>query len=116
MFLRNKKDSLFNPVAEYALTDRKPQPFKEGDNLNGQVALNKTMTILYDVPENYFLISSGLGSSQPHYLILAPVVVNENTIAVLEMASFKKPDENTGKMLERIFNEVGNKLNKFITD
>jgi two-component system chemotaxis sensor kinase CheA len=72
--------------------------------------------ILYDVPENYFIISSGLGSSQPRYLLIAPVLLNNETIAVLELAAFKKPDENTSRILEKVLSEVGHKLNKFITD
>jgi hypothetical protein len=116
MYVKNKKDAQYYPVGEYALTERKPLPFKDGENLNGQVAVSKSPMILYDVPENYFIISSGLGSSQPRYLLIAPVLLNNETIAVLELAAFKKPDENTSRILEKVLSEVGHKLNKFITD
>ncbi len=71
--------------------------------------------VIYDIPENYFIVSSGLGSSQPRYLILAPVVFNDEPIAVLELAAFKKPDESTTRILDKVLSEVGQKLNKFIT-
>jgi GAF domain len=115
MYIWNKNESVFNPSGEYALTDRKPQPFKNGETLAGQAVLNKSMTVIYDIPENYFKISSGLGSSAPRYLLIAPVIHNKETIAVLELAAFKRPDESTEKILNTILSEAGNKVNKFIT-
>lgn len=113
MYIKEKKGDLFNPTGEYALTDRKPQPFKIGENLAGQAAENKTMMILYDIPENYFLVSSGLGNSQPRFLLLVPVLLNETSVAVLELAAFKKPDELTGKILNKVSSELGIRFNKY---
>jgi len=113
MYMR--KDSLFSPAGEYALTDRKPEPFKDGETLAGQAVSNKTITVIYDIPENYFSISSGLGKSAPRYLLLVPAVYNNETIAVLELAAFTKPDASTEKILEKILTEAGPKINKFIT-
>ncbi|HEX2393821.1 MAG TPA: GAF domain-containing protein [Bacteroidales bacterium] len=114
MYLRNQKDAVFNPCGEYALTDRKPEPFKDGETLAGQAVSGKSITVIHDIPENYFKISSGLGSSAPKYLLLAPVVYNNETIAVLELAAFRKPDESMEKIMEMIFAEAGPKINKFI--
>jgi hypothetical protein len=116
MYIKDKEqDGFYNPAGEYALTDRKPQPFKEGEGIPGQVAANNTMMILYDIPENYFMVSSGLGNSQSGFLIVVPVVHEEKCIAVLELATFKKPDEHIGEVLNKILSEVGLKINKFIT-
>jgi hypothetical protein len=115
IYVKDKKEALYNPVGEYALTDRKPQSFRIGENLPGQTAENKTMMILYDIPEQYFIVSSGLGSSQPRFLLLVPVLFNEESVAVLELAAFKKPDEMTGKILNKVSSELGAKLNKFIS-
>jgi two-component system chemotaxis sensor kinase CheA len=115
MYIKNIKDSLFSPAAEYALTNRKPDPFKEGDTLPGQTAQNKIMSVLYDVPENYFTVSSGLGASHPKYLLLVPVVINDECFAVLELAAFRKPSEKTGLILDKVLSEVGPKLHKLIT-
>jgi hypothetical protein len=105
-------NELYNPVGEYALTDRKPLPFKAGENLNGQSVVNKSPIIIYDIPENYFMVSSGLGSSLPRFLMIVPVMFNEDCLAVIELASFKKPDEITGKILDKVSAELGNRLNK----
>ena len=114
LYLKDTENQAFKPAGEYALTDQKPQPFTSGENLNGQVAESGQMMVLYDVPENYFSIASGLGTSKPRFLVLVPVTVNNASIAVLELAAFKKPDEYTRKFLSKISNELGNKLNKFI--
>jgi putative methionine-R-sulfoxide reductase with GAF domain len=115
MYVLNKQEGIYNPIGEYALTDRKPQPFKEGEGIPGQVAENKTRTVLYDIPENYFVVSSGLGNAPPKYLIVEPVLVDEKCIGVLEIAAFKKPDETTGSIMDKVLTEVGHKLNKYIT-
>jgi putative methionine-R-sulfoxide reductase with GAF domain len=113
-YIKDKKEDLFNPVGEYALTDRKPQPFKTGEGLPGQAAENRNLMVIYDVPEKYFVISSGLGSSHPSFLILLPVLSNTDTIAVLELASYKKPDEITKQVLNKISSELVTRLNKFV--
>jgi hypothetical protein len=115
MYTRNIKEQNYTPIGEYAITERKPLPFKDGEGLPGQVAENKTMMVLYDIPENYFNISSGLGNSQPKFLILVPVLYKNDTISVLELAFFKKPDISANKILDKVLAEVGHKLHKFIT-
>jgi hypothetical protein len=115
MYVKKTGDTVYNPAGEYALTDRKPEPFTSGEGLPGQTAMNKTMSVLYDIPENYFKISSGLGNAQPRYLLIIPVVYNDQSIAVLELAAFKKPDDFTAGVMDKILSEVGQKLNKLLT-
>jgi hypothetical protein len=115
IYVKKPKENIFVPVGSYALTERKPEPFKEGETLPGQAAANKTMSVLYDIPEKYFVVSSGLGSAQPKYLLLVPVIYKNESIAVLELAAFTKPDAATTNILDKILSEVGEKLNKFIT-
>jgi hypothetical protein len=113
LYVKDTKENLFNPAGEYALTDRKPDSFKPGEGLAGQVAESKTSIVLYDVPENYFSVASGLGNSQPRFLFIIPVLYNEGSIAVIELAAFKKPDGLTGKILDRLSSELGPRIHKF---
>lgn len=110
-----KKESIFYPAGEYALTERKPEPFREGETITSQAVSGKSITVIYDIPENYFNIASGLGSSAPKVLLLAPVVNNNETIAVLELAAFRKPDALAEKVLEMVLTEAGSKLNKLLS-
>jgi hypothetical protein len=114
IYVKSKNEAQYNPAGEYALTDRKPQPFKAGETLPGQAAESKSLIVLYDIPEDYFMVSSGLGSSKPRYLLLCPVVTHNETIAVLELAAFKKPDEKTSDILNKVTADLGIRLNKFV--
>jgi uncharacterized membrane protein len=109
-------DSVFTPAGEYALTDRKPEAFKNGETIASQAVLEKSITVIHDIPENYFSISSGLGSAAPSCLLLAPMIFNNDVIAVLELATFSKPDASAVKLMEVVLAEAGIKLNKFIAD
>jgi hypothetical protein len=114
MYIKEPEGELFKPAGEYALTGQKPQPFSSGENLNGQVAETKSVMILYDIPEDYFNVSSGLGNSKPRYLIFVPVVFDGNSIAVIELASFRKPDDTTVQILNKLSADLGLRLNKFV--
>jgi hypothetical protein len=116
MYIKEPDGEMFNVAGEYALTDRKPQPFKIGENLTGQVADCKSLMIVPDVPEDYFTVSSGLGSSKPKFLILLPVLFKQECVAVIELAAFKKPDDTTVKTLHKLASELGIRLNKFVVD
>jgi two-component system, chemotaxis family, sensor kinase CheA len=114
LYLKKAGGDTFEVAGEYALTDRKPGSFKNGETLAGAAADSKSVMIISDIPETYFSVSSGLGSSLPRYLILAPVLYQEQCNAVLELAAFKKPDDNTVKVLNKLSSELGIRLNKFV--
>ena len=114
VYVKEANGELFHVCSEYALTGKKPGSFRVGEGLPGQVAESKTMMTVYDIPENYFDISSGLGSSKPRFLLLVPVVFKEECMAVLELATFRKPDEITGRVLNKVSAELGIRLNKFV--
>jgi two-component system chemotaxis sensor kinase CheA len=114
LYLKKNGSDAFEVSGEYALTGRKPEPFKIGETLAGAVADSKSVMVISDIPESYFSVSSGLGSSKPRYLVLAPVLYQEQCVAVLELAAFKKPDETTGRVLTKLSSELGIRLNKFV--
>lgn len=59
-----------------------------GEGLVGQTYLERETIYLSEIPENYLMITSGLGDSSPKYLLLVPLINNEKVEGVLEMASF----------------------------
>jgi putative methionine-R-sulfoxide reductase with GAF domain len=60
-----------------------------GEGLVGQCYLEQAYIYLTDVPEDYIIISSGLGDSKPRCIILIPIIANEKVYGVMEIASFK---------------------------
>jgi two-component system chemotaxis sensor kinase CheA len=114
-FFRGKQEETFACKGEYALAGNKPTPFKMGENLTGQVAKNKTMTTIHDIPNEYFRVESGLGSALPRHLIIIPLVCNNETLAVIELATFKKIDAVQVKILNTLISELGERMNKFVS-
>jgi hypothetical protein len=114
-FMREKGKSLFNCKGEYALTGNTPPAFKIGEGLTGQVAKSQRISTIEEIPENYFKAESGLGSSLPKHLIIFPVIYNEETMAVIELATFKKINPTQLKILNTLTTELGERLNKFVT-
>src|SRR4029079_12405284 len=57
--------------------------------LVGQCARDRQRILMTDVPGSYIAITSGLGSAPPLSLALVPVLSENSTRAVLELASFR---------------------------
>lgn len=64
-----------------------------GDGLVGQCFLEREVTYMTKLPQNYVHITSGLGDATPNVIVLVPVMTREEIVGVLELASFK-PLEN----------------------
>lgn len=62
--------------------------FDFGDGLCGQVAVDKNIIVLKDIPDGYVEVISGLGQASPKSLVLIPVLHEGRTIGVIELASF----------------------------
>ena len=114
-FYRRENEELFSCIGEYALTGKKPAPFKLGENITGQVAKNKTLTSIQEIPEDYFRIESGLGGTFPKHLVIFPLVFKNETIAVIELATFKKINSTQFKILNTLISDLGERLNKFVS-
>lgn len=60
---------------------------KEG--LVGRCAFEKLPVYLKEIPEEYIKLTSGLGTAEPDFLLLVPLIINEQVMGVIELASFK---------------------------
>ncbi|MCS7004192.1 MAG: GAF domain-containing protein [Cytophagales bacterium] len=89
-------------VACYAYNRRKylHRKFDIGEGLVGQVFLEKELTILYKVPNDYMKIRSGLGDTPPSFLLLNPVEYNQECQGILEIAHLEKLDDIKIKFLQ----------------
>jgi hypothetical protein len=107
------KTKKFSFVAGYGLTNEEPIPdFIDGEGLNGEAAKSKEIMVIEDVPEDYFELVTGLGNSKPKCLVLLPVLSDNKTIALIEMASFSPINEKNIKILEKFSDIVSNNLNQ----
>lgn len=106
-----RKSKKFRFLTGFGLTgEAPPSDFKLGENLNGQVAESKEIVFLREIPEEYFEIESGLGKSKPRSIIIAPIVNNNRTMAIIEIATFIEVDTKSEKIIKEVCTLAANKL------
>lgn len=112
-FFKEKDSETYKNIGKYAyFGEEEPKDFKIGETLSGQVAKNKTILFLTDIPDNYVTILSGLGTSSPNNLLIIPVIVNDETIGIIELASFKEFEKKFNDLFLKVSENIGQTLNK----
>jgi len=113
VFVLNDKDQLFHISGEYAYySEDRPRSFSLGETLSGQVAKNRKILTIKELPEGYITVLSGLGKSHPRQLIIIPIVYNHKSIGIMELASFKPFGENEELLLRNVGESMANLLNE----
>lgn len=78
-----------------------------GDGLVGQSALNKQVMLIDNVPPHFLPIQSALGKADPLQIIILPLLFEQHTVAVIELASFKKINPIQQALLEQLADHIG---------
>jgi HAMP domain-containing protein/signal transduction histidine kinase/CheY-like chemotaxis protein len=65
----------------------RPQRFPLGHTLVGQAAAGRRAIALDDLPPDYVTVSSGLGATQARHLVVLPIMVEDQVLGVIELAS-----------------------------
>ncbi len=92
------------------------RPFRFGEGLVGQAALEKAGILIAEPPENYVKIFSGFGDATPANIIVLPVVFEENVLAVIELASLHPFSNVHLQFLEQLTETIGVSLNTIIAN
>lgn len=112
LFLKGE-DGLFNFTGAYGYySDQKPNPFKEGEGINGQVVRSRKAVLITNLPDEYLTIISGLGQSKPKYLLIAPIMTGDDVIGIIELASFSELNIDIDDFSVLISDFVSGKLNQ----
>jgi putative methionine-R-sulfoxide reductase with GAF domain len=110
-FVKDKNDKVFRRAGSYAFyREDELREFTEDIGLSGQVAANKKMINISNIPENYITVHSGLGKSSPSHLIILPVLYNNESIGIIEIASFNKFDSFWEEILTEFSIQAGPQL------
>jgi PAS domain S-box-containing protein len=85
----------FDLKASYAYNRRKfaDRRIEWGEGIIGTAALEKQSIYMTDLPEGYLEVTSGLGESTPDYLLIVPMVVQDEVLGIIELASFNAFEE-----------------------
>jgi GAF domain-containing protein len=81
-----------------------------GEGFPGQVAKDGKPVIINDIPEGYMSIESGLGKGSPASLMIIPVKNDGTVLAVIEMASFHKFNQEDLQFFDQITPAIAEQL------
>jgi PAS domain S-box-containing protein len=80
-------------AATYACAHDVPSILKSGESLIGQCLVERRTRILETTEQSGWNIHSGLGSTRPTAVIIAPILLHNAILGVVELATLAMPDE-----------------------
>ncbi|WP_456300750.1 HAMP domain-containing protein [Streptomyces herbicida] len=92
----------------------RPTRFRLGESLVGQAARSRRTIAVEDVPADYVTISSGLGGAVPRSLVVLPLMVEEQVLGVIELASTGRFTPVHRDFLDQLMETVGVNVNTII--
>lgn len=93
-----------------ACAEEPPATLQLGEGLLGQCALERRMQVLATPTDGSWTLRSGLGDAQPVALLLAPLVMQDALIGVLELALLQQPDALDRVKFEELLALLANSL------
>ncbi|MFC2129782.1 PAS domain-containing protein, partial [Bacteroidota bacterium] len=94
--------------------ERKKFPDREvlwGEGLIGAAAVEKKSYYTNKITDGYLSITSGLGRANPSYLLIVPLVLNDEVYGVFELASFSPIEDFQIQFIERVAENTATSLN-----
>jgi len=88
--------------------------FEKGRGLISQCFTEQEEIKVTDVPPAYFDITSSLGRATPKEVLLLPILFDNSTIAVLEMASFASLPNRESVLVHSVAESLGIMINNVI--
>lgn len=115
----SRPDFLRNSGYYAADNSKKPKEgFTVGEGLVGQSALDMHPIRLEQVPEDYISVKSGFMDAQPGYLVIYPLIFEDELIGVIEFASFEPFSSLKNDLLQQLANNLSiifNNINRRLT-
>jgi len=82
-----------------------------GDGLIGAAAMESKGYYTDKISEGYLNITSGLGKANPRYLLIEPLVWNDQVFGIIEIASFKRVEEHMILFVQRVAENIATTIN-----
>ncbi|MFV0131360.1 HAMP domain-containing protein [Streptomyces sp. HMX112] len=94
----------------------RPVSFRLGQSLVGQAARSRRTIAVDNLPPGYITVSSGLGATDPSSLIVLPVVVEDQVLGVIELASVNAFTQVHRDFLDQLMEVVGVNVNTIVAN
>ncbi len=108
----DKDDIHLELLASYAYDRRRfiTQKINIGEGLVGTCALERKVSYLDTIPQDYIKITSGLGDANPGYLLLVPMIREDTLMGVIEIASFHEFENHVIEFIIKIAENVASTM------
>jgi CheY-like chemotaxis protein/signal transduction histidine kinase/CHASE3 domain sensor protein len=109
LYVRDESGKL-RRVAAYGFSrenEAREQSFENAETLVGQVAESRRLIELDDVPDNYLKVTSGLGTSPPKSVVMAPIDNDRAVNGVIELGLMQPATAREIDFLKLISASVG---------
>ncbi|MFF6773477.1 HAMP domain-containing protein [Streptomyces sp. NPDC012637] len=93
-----------------------PRRFRLGEGLVGQAARDRRTLLVEPVPEGYATISSAVGTGEPAALIILPIVVEDQVLGAVELASLRPFSALQRDFLDRFVVSAGAVLSSLVAN
>ncbi|HXR74079.1 ATP-binding protein, partial [Actinocrinis sp.] len=103
-------------IGSYGDPGGRPNRFRLGQSLVGQAARSQRIIAVDNVPPGYVAISSGLGATAPSNLVVLPIVVEEQVLGVIELASVHAFTPVHRAFLEQLMENIGVNVNTIVAN
>nr|WP_290110185.1 HAMP domain-containing protein [Streptomyces ficellus] len=90
--------------------------FALGESLVGQAARSRRTIAVEGLPGDYVTISSGIGQAVPGSLVVLPIVVEDQVLGVIELASFTPFTPVHRDFLEQLMETLGVNVNTIVAN
>ncbi len=107
-FVFDQETSEISLVASYAYSEtQKNRKFKLGEGFIGQSIKTKDFIFIQEVPDNYIMLTSGLGEAKPKALMVIPLIYNQQVHGAIELATLSNFDEIHLQFAKRLSEIIG---------
>ena len=94
--------AILHLAGSYACAVEPSATLVAGEGLLGQCAVERRTQIVEMVPDGYAGIRSGLGETRPVAVMMAPVLLNEALLGVVEIALLTRPGDAQREQFEEV--------------
>jgi len=106
---REDEGELYLEMVACHAYNRKKFPGKKvawGDGLIGAAAVERKGYYTDKISDGYLSITSGLGKANPRYLLIEPLVWNDQVFGIIEIASFNRLDAYKIQFVQRVAENI----------